>query len=118
MTKKASYTAVHKRKNEKGNLDQIRSYLGFLHVEQGYTLRQIASLFDHLTYGDISRILRGIEPKAPLKRLEMGLPSVMPAPVCPIHNVVHLGRCPGERQYRDLYAIPLKTLAKMINERR
>ncbi len=75
-------------------------------------------MFPHLTYGDISRILKGRAPIDPYKRQDLGLSVLLPAPACPLHGVVHVGRCPGKRfTYHDLYSIPPQVLRRMYEGR-
>ena len=38
--------------------------------------------------------LQGYEPKDDHVRAALGLPILAPAPVCPVHGVVHTGSCP------------------------
>lgn len=38
--------------------------------------------------------MQGYEPKDAHIRAALGLPILAPAPVCPVHGVVHTGSCP------------------------
>lgn len=85
--------------------DQVRSEFLELKTKR-MTLRDIAALYHTLTFGDVGRILAGIEPKDPDKRDELGLAQLGTAPLCRKHGVVHVGRCPrpgGEG--RDLFSM-------------
>jgi hypothetical protein len=60
-------------------------------------LREIAAMFG-VTHGVIARALAGQEPRDAAIRGLLGLPAMAPAPVCPVHGVVHVTRrCPVER---------------------
>jgi hypothetical protein len=46
----------------------------------------------------------GYEPHEPHIRATLGLPILMPAPVCPIHNVVHVSKtCPVTKKPRPVW---------------
>lgn len=59
--------------------------------------RRVAAEFG-INPGTADMIAHGYEPKKPGLRCQLGLPALMPAPVCPKHGVVHTGRCPRERK--------------------
>ena len=64
----------------------------------GKTLRDISRDYPGTTYGDIQRALKGEFPKSPQKRLAFRLPALAPAPVCPIHGIVHTRKtCPSDK---------------------
>jgi hypothetical protein len=67
---------------------------------RGLTFRKIADHFPGITYGDISRILKGKFPTSPKKRIALGLDILDLAPVCPVHNIVHDGICPDDPEYK------------------
>jgi hypothetical protein len=57
------------------------------------------------------------EPKDVRIRLVLGLAAYAPAPVCPIHKIVHTGHCPRQRQYKDLYDMPTELLRWKLEHR-
>ena len=90
-----------------------------------------------ITCGTVARILRGIEPKRADIRRQLGLPELAPAPVCPVHGVVHISRsCPkpdsfernaqeydrrkqdGSLPHRKNRFPPFRELARAMRERR
>lgn len=43
--------------------------------------------------GTVYRLARGVEPHGSRLRKALGLPLTAPAPVCPVHGVVHARQC-------------------------
>lgn len=78
--------------------------------KQGLSLRQISAHYPGVSFGTIGRIIEGVEPKTPDIRHALGMTVYQPAPVCPIHGVVHVGRCPREVTYKRLVDMPLDLL--------
>jgi len=76
--------------------EKLRKKFIQLHRE-GVSLRQIAGAYPGITFGDVSRIIQGVEPKSPAKRVALGLPRLGSAPICPNCGVVHVGRCTAGR---------------------
>lgn len=98
--------------------ENARENIRKMRDEGGLNLRQIADCFEHLTYGDISRILRGIEPKDIYKRAELGLPVMLPAPICLKHGIVHVGRCPTRKLwYNRIADYPVAMLRRSLENR-
>jgi hypothetical protein len=84
----------------------------------GYSLRQLARPYPGITFGDVSRIIRGIEPKSPAKRVALGLPRLGSAPMCPRCGVVHVGRCTAGRHVeKSLFDQPVKELRWRFDHR-
>lgn len=65
--------------------------------------------------------VQNYEPKEAKIRVKLGLPTMVPAPACPICGQVHVSkRCTAKaaaRRYRDLWDLPVKVLRKMLEER-
>jgi len=65
----------------------------------------------------------GYEPKDAHIRLKLGLPALVPAPVCPVCGVVHVARrCPrasgdAQRAKMRLFDLPVGVLKKMLENR-
>src|SRR3990167_8076495 len=58
------------------------------------SLRELSDDYG-VTHGAIQRVLAGKEPHSAHIRAALGLPALAPAPVCPVHGVVHQSkRCP------------------------
>lgn len=83
------------------SFEKLKKNIARLHSE-GLTYRQVAAMYPGATFGDVSRILHGVEPATEEKRRAFGLPALKPAPVCEPCGVVHVGRCPGNRRQRRL----------------
>lgn len=81
-------------------LDALRSRLISARAT-GMTWRAIAAHFDGVPAGTLCAIAKGRDPKSPAIRQALGLPAFAPAAVCPVHGVVHTGRCP--RRNADTY---------------
>ncbi len=79
------------------NPDGIKARLRELHDTSGLSFREIARNreFSPIPAGTICAIYKGAE--VPKKwRKQLGLVELLPAPACPIHNVVHVrATCPG-----------------------
>lgn len=56
--------------------------------------RKIAEFFPGVPAGTLCAIAKGRDPKSPAIRAALGLPAYASALVCPVHGVVHAGRCP------------------------
>lgn len=68
----------------------------------GMTWRAIAAHFPGVPAATLCAIAKhGRDPKSPRIRAALGLPTYADAPVCPVHGVVHAGRCP--RKSTDTY---------------
>ncbi len=62
--------------------------------------------------------VQGYEPKRRHIRFALSFPTLHPAPVCPVHGVVHLGRCPRPRPMpKSLWDWPVRALARALRER-
>lgn len=62
--------------------------------------------------------VHGYEPRANRIRASLGLPALEPAPVCPVHGVVHAGHCPKPRRApKSLWDWPVRELARALRER-
>ena len=62
----------------------------------------------------------GYEPKDARIRVKLGLPAMVPAPVCRLCGVVHVSkRCTAKaaRRPRDLWDLPVGELRRMLEER-
>ena len=69
---------------------ELKSVVLYLY-EQNPSLRAIAREFGPpVNHADIHRILRGIEPRTPAKRLRLGLPALASAPVCAKCGELHV----------------------------
>ena len=66
----------------------------------GISLRDIAADYPGVTFGDVSRILKGQFPVSKCKREALRLAPLVPTEVCPKHGVVHVSRCPGETKQK------------------
>jgi hypothetical protein len=66
--------------------------------------RKVGQEFN-ITSGMAYRIAKNkYEPKDPRIRFVLGLSALAPAPVCPVHGVVHVAhRCPGQRKPRQAW---------------
>lgn len=63
-------------------------------------------------------VAKGREPKKAAVRHALGLPALAPAPVCPVHGVVHTGRCPRPKATpKRLWDWPVRALARALRER-
>lgn len=61
----------------------------------GISLRDIAKRYGSpIKHADIQRILHGQFPKGRAKRGALKVVELAPAPVCPVHGVVHTSSCP------------------------
>jgi len=74
--------------------------------QQGLTWRQIGRIY-RITGGMAHRIAHGYEPKEPHIRYVLGLPALVPAPVCERCGEVHVTRrcthrSSSSRRWRDL----------------
>lgn len=67
----------------------------------GMTWRDIAAHFQPVPAGTLCAIAKGRDPKSPAIRAALGLPAYQAAEVCPVHHIVHTGRCP--RKSTDTY---------------
>lgn len=68
-----------------------------LHALRGASMswRAIAPEFAGVPAATLCAIYKhGREPKKPAVRAALGLPTYAPAPVCPVHGIVHLQACP------------------------
>lgn len=81
-------------------LDTLRSRLTSARAT-GMTWRQIAAHFDGVPAGTLCAIAKGRDPKSPAIRSALGLPAYASAPVCPVHGVVHAGRCPRRKTFEQ-----------------
>ena len=92
------------------------------------SLRDIAGDFGRfVTHADIQRVLKGIYPVDPDKRLALGLPAQVPVDVCPEHGIPHCYDCSKEvvkpkpktrnRAYKSLYDWPVHLLRAAIENR-
>lgn len=91
----AKFTTGHST----GSLEEIRTRLNKCHKFLSW--REIASMEDYegISHATLSAIARGRDPKSPAIRCKLGLPALAPAPVCPVHGVVHVSRrCPVARK--------------------
>ncbi len=82
-----------------------------------HNFRRVAEEWDS-TPGTVNDIYRGQEPTEMETRLHFGLEVLAPAPVCPVHGVVHVGRCPRGSQAKRLRDLPLRELKKLFEERK
>lgn len=87
------------------------------HQSRGLTLREISAIYPGVSHGTIARILKGTEPKRPDIRHALGMTVYQPAPACPIHGVVHVGRCPREVAYKRLSDMPPDLLRWKLENR-
>lgn len=81
------------------------------------TWRQIAAHFDGVPAGTLCAIAKGRDPKSPAIRAALGLPAYASAPVCPVHGVVHQGRCPRktfEQRAADYDAWKTRNMPKLL----
>lgn len=79
----------------------------------GMHWRQIAEFFPGVPAGTLCAIAKGRDPKSPAIRAALGLPAYQAAEVCPVHGVVHQGRCP--RKNTDTYdAWKARNLPKLL----
>lgn len=85
---------------------------------KSHNWRKTAAEFG-LSSGMAYRIAKnGYEPKDAHIRHKLGLPALMPAPVCHNCGEVHVShRCPYKRKYKRLFDMPTKMLRKMLDER-
>lgn len=62
---------------------------------------------------------RGYEPKRPDIRRNLGLPAMVPAPVCDECGALHLQKnCPNKRpKYQDWFAYPKNKLLELLKNR-
>lgn len=67
----------------------------------GMTWREVAAHFPGVPAGTLCAISKGRDPRKPAIRAALGLPAYQAAAVCPVHGVVHTGRCP--RKSTDTY---------------
>ena len=82
-----------------------------------FSLRKVAAKYG-VSHAVIQRVLAGVEPTDPTIRKALGLPHLKPAPVCPVHGVVHLGGCPRpKRAPESLSDWTVKSLAEAIRNR-
>ena len=72
--------------------EKLKSAILYMY-EQNMSLRGVAREFGPpVNHADIQRILRGIEPRDPHKRLRLGLPALGSAPVCAKCGELHVTR--------------------------
>jgi len=111
------YTQKSQQKPVRRTIAQLRKLLLEDH-EQLKTWREVAKKWK-LPPGSLCRIAEtNYEPRDPHLRHTLGLPTLIPAPVCTIHGVVHtMKRCPRMRQYRDLFDVPTAVLREMLEQR-
>jgi hypothetical protein len=83
----------------------------------GATLRKIAKRYPGVSFGTIKRILKGHEPKTPAIRYALGMTVYQPAPACPIHGIVHVGRCPRSTDYKRIADMPPELLKWKLEHR-
>lgn len=70
-----------------------------------------------VTGGMAFRVAHGYDPKSPAIRSALGLPAYASAPVCPVHGVVHQGRCPRktfEQRAADYDAWKTRNMPKLL----
>ncbi len=84
------------------------------------TWRAIAAHFDGVPAGTLCAIAKGRDPKSPAIRAALGLPAFASALVCPVHGVVHPGRCPRKTfeqragDYADWKALNMPKLLEIV----
>jgi hypothetical protein len=71
----------------------------------GLSLRKIAANYKHVTFADISRILKDVYPVMQDKRDELGLPCVKLAAVCPVHGKVCVKNCKATKPRRPRWQV-------------
>lgn len=79
--------------------------------------RKIAEFFPGVPAGTLCAIAKGRDPKSPAIRAALGLPAFASAPVCPVHGVVHPGRCPRktfEQRAGDYDAWKTRNMPKLL----
>lgn len=90
-------------------------------LERSGSLRQllIDEGFKYLTIADLSRFLRGEEPKNYNKRKELGLDTLAPAPVCPVCGIVHAKVChlPFKDRCKDPKIIAMYNYLSFLKKR-
>ena len=94
-------------------LDTLRSRLTSARAT-GMTWRAIADHFPGVPAGTLCAIVKqNRDPKSPTIRQRLGLPAYQSAEVCPVHGVVHTGRCP--RKSADTYdAWRVRNMPKLL----
>lgn len=93
-------------------LDKLRARLASARAA-GMPWRQVAGFFPGVPAGTLCAISKGRDPKSPAIRRALGLPAYQAAEVCPVHGVVHTGRCP--RKSADTYdAWRTRNLPKLL----
>lgn len=77
-------------------LDALRRDLLALRAEHNPPTpwRVLAARWPGVPAGTLCAISKGREPHKASVRAALGLPVTAPAPVCPVHGVVHPGACP------------------------
>jgi hypothetical protein len=84
------------------NCDTVKDDLEYVHALLGWSWRKmtLTGPYSGIPAGTLCSIAK--TSKVPKKwRERRGLPALAPAPVCPIHGVVHTGRCPRPRKPRQ-----------------
>lgn len=54
-----------------------------------------------VSVGAIYRFASGIEPKRAEVRKALGLPCYAPTEICPVHGIVHKGKCPIKKTFDE-----------------
>lgn len=84
----------------------------------GMTWRKIAEFFPGVPAATLCAIAKhNRDPKSPAIRSALGLPAYASAPVCPVHGVVHQGRCPRktfEQRAADYDAWKTRNMPKLL----
>jgi hypothetical protein len=80
----AARSALQTLETVKARLHERRRVLG--------SWEAVAAEID-VSLGTTVRVSQGYEPRTPGLRAKFGLPALKPAPVCPVHGVVHARTC-------------------------
>lgn len=67
--------------------------------------------------GTLRAIANGMILKTPSLRMEYGLDVFAPAPVCPIHGVVHIGKCPKKKKEKMIREMTKQELVFALENR-
>ena len=108
---------MYKDKSERALYERILEL-----QKSGLKLRDISEKYgEHITYGDIHRILKGVMPPSEHKRRALGLPVLVPTQVCPSCGVVHVRACPSKNtqwaRWQDWLCVRPSELLDLINNR-
>lgn len=79
--------------------ESIRKEIIRLHKEEGKTLREISNMYQQVNIRYLSELINKPDSEPHPKAASLiGWIKYVQVPICPLHGVVHLGKCPGKKK--------------------